>query len=90
MPMPEATAHFQASPEVGASSPPFNGLAYSAPGACHRSGRNLSGSSKLRQVLWIACICPAQTPTDALDKTCGETLSKHICPLKMVPGLQTS
>ena len=51
----EAIVHSKASPEVGANSPPFKGLAYSAPGACQRSGRNLSGSSKLRQVLWIAC-----------------------------------
>ena len=78
MPMPEATAHFQASPEVGASSPPFSGLAYSAPGACQRSGKNLSGSSKLRHVLWIACICPAQASTHALDKTCGDTLNARL------------
>ena len=85
MPMPEAIVHSQASPEVGASSPPFNGLAYSAPGACQRSGRNLSGSSKFRQVLWIACACPAQTSIHALDKTSGNAFNAHVS-FELVPA----
>ena len=83
--MPEAIVHSQSSPEVGASSPPFNGLAYSAPGACQRSGRNLSGSSKLRQVLWIACACPAQTSTHALEKTSGDAFNAHLF-FELVPA----
>ena len=86
MPMPEAIVHSQASPEVGASSPPFNGLAYSAPGACQRSGRNLSGSSKLRQVLWIACACPAQTVTHALNNTREDTSPKHAVSFQLMPA----
>lgn len=49
-------------PEMLALEEPALGRAYSAPGSSQRSGRNLSGSSKLWMLLWMACSCTHSQP----------------------------